>query len=66
MAVVIGNTHHLPQHIRFSAEPLKWIGTHFSQWFSRRHNPSPFPDRVWARHSALLDSAWKQSRRKKG
>lgn len=25
--------------------------------FGMRRNPSPFPDRIWLRHSALLDAA---------
>lgn len=66
MAIVIGNTHHVAEHIHFSAHPLKWFGKKFYEAFtSSRHNPSPFPDRVWSRHSALLDTAWKQSLRKK-
>jgi len=67
MAVVLGNTLHLPEQVRFSVQPIRWIGKKFYALFtSTRHNPSPFPDRVWSRHSALLDSAWRQSQRNKG
>ncbi len=67
MAIVIGNTDHLPQQINFSTQPLRWLGKQLYELFtSSRHNPSPFPDRVWSRHSALLDSAWKQSQRNRG
>jgi hypothetical protein len=63
MAVMIGNTHHVAEHIHFSVQPVKWIGKQLCDVFSSsRHNPSPFPDRVWSHHSALLDAAWKQSR----
>ena len=66
MAIVIGNTHHVAAPVSFSAQPMKWLGKKLYQAFtSNRHNPSPFPDRVWSRHSALLDSAWKQSLRNK-
>lgn len=66
MAVMIGNTHHVAEHVHFTVQPLKWLARKFYQAFtSSRHNPSPFPDRVWSRHSALLDSAWKSSVRHK-
>lgn len=63
MAVIIGNLH--PQHngIKLSEQPLKWLVAQFDALFgATRRNPSPFPDRVWSHHSALLDAAWKRSR----
>lgn len=65
MAVIIGNLH--PQHsgIKLSRQPLKWLMAQFDALFGlTRRNPSPFPDRVWSHHSALLDAAWKRSRNK--
>lgn len=62
MAVVAGNIEHLPEQVTFASEPLSWVKKHLTGAFaSSRRNPSRFPDRVWSRHSALLDSAWKQS-----
>lgn len=67
MAVVLGSTQHLPEQVRFSSQPAVWLWRKLYALFtSSRHNPSPFPDRIWSRHSALLDSAWRQSHRHKG
>ena len=66
MAIVLGNSQPLSEQINFSAQPLKWVGQTLTQLFTgSRHNPSPLPERVWSRHSALLESARKHSQQKK-
>lgn len=63
MAVMIGKIHYPESGVQFRSEPLRWVGRQLVAIFQdNRHNPSPFPDRVWSRHSALLDSAWKLRR----
>jgi hypothetical protein len=60
MAVILGDIHQAAESVYFTTSPLKWLGRKLVTAFSTTcHNPSPFPDRVWARHSALLDSARK-------
>ncbi|MGM0594761.1 MAG: hypothetical protein ACQETD_09510 [Pseudomonadota bacterium] len=62
MAVIAGNVVPFPKQVSFTAEPVKWLRLHTVAIFSGAWpNPSRFPDRIWSRHSALLDAAWKQS-----
>lgn len=59
MAVIIGDIHRAHQQVSPLSKPFTWLSQHFGSMFSSRRNPSPFPDRVWHRHSALLDAGWK-------
>lgn len=60
MAVIIGAIHQASEQDAFHGKPFSWVASQLGRIFSRRGNPSPFPDRVWLRHSALLDAAWKR------
>lgn len=64
MAVMIGSGSSIPRDERFVEHPLKWLAQQVQSLLqSGRYNPSPFPDRVWSRHSALLDAATHRSQR---
>lgn len=61
MAVIIGDIHRGHERVALYTRPFLWLTQHFGSLFGNRRNPSPFPDRVWRRHSALLDAGWKAS-----
>jgi hypothetical protein len=59
MAVIIGELRPIPEPQPLHMRPASWLLTRLRALFSSRSNPSPYPDRIWRRHSALLDAAWK-------
>ena len=60
MAVIIGDIHQVSESVTLHERPFTWLTQKVGKLFTSRRNPSPFPDRVWRRHSALLDAAWKR------
>lgn len=59
MAVIIGEIRQIQETDPLFAKPGKWLASRVVALFRSRRNPSPFPDRIWRRHSALLDAARK-------
>ncbi len=56
MAVIIGDIVCSSEPASAGVKPFTWLAQWFGRVFTGRHNPSSFPDKVWQRHSALLDA----------
>ena len=56
MAVIIGEIYRGSETASQGRGPFAWLTQRFGAMLTHR-NPSSFPDRVWQRHSALLDAA---------
>lgn len=61
MAVIIGEVYRGSALSLQGARPFAWLAQRLGGMLHKQRNPSSFPDRVWQRHSALLD-AGKQHR----
>lgn len=62
MAVIIGDIDRSIESGSRRAKHYRWLVQQVGKMVSRRANPSAFPERVWQRHSALLDAGWKSRR----
>ena len=62
MAVIIGDIYRSIETDSRGAKPYRWLVRQVGKIMSNRGNPSAFPERVWQRHSALLDAGWKNRR----
>ncbi len=62
MAVIIGDIHRSSEAVAWHTTPLNWLRHQVGNWLSSPSSPSPFPERIWRRHSALLDAGWKRKR----
>jgi hypothetical protein len=63
MALIIGDIHPVAERPSLPAMTARWLTSRISLLFSSRRNPSPYPDRIWRRHSALLEAARRSSLR---
>lgn len=61
MAMSIGDIHPVAERPSLPAVTAKWLASRVVLLFSSRRNPSPYPDRIWCRHSALLEAAKRSS-----
>jgi hypothetical protein len=61
--MIIGDIHSVAKRPSLPAVTASWLALRIAVLLSSRRNPSPYPDRIWCRHSALLEAARRSSLR---